>query len=102
MTARNDRHSSQPLPRLIWCGRRISGISPYLAGPKNAACVPISTTHPSTSQTPASSPAVPNQKPTTARPQMPSSSHFHVSSTVRLEKRSATYPVSVQKAAHGA
>ena len=44
MLARKVVDSRMPLPRDRICGCRISGIEPYLAGAKKAACVPIMNT----------------------------------------------------------
>ena len=48
MTARKLSDSRSPLPLLSKCGGRISGITPYLAGTKNAECMPMRNTQPST------------------------------------------------------
>ena len=53
-----------PFPFDSWSGGRISGMTPYLAGTKNAECVPIRNTAASTSHgADAGSPCRPEPEP---------------------------------------
>src|SRR5262245_49354224 len=102
ITAKNDNDSKMPLPRDRSCGASISGIAPYLAGTKNAECVPIKKTVDNTIHGPAGSPrSEPSPKPINANPAIATSANFQNTSDVRLLNRSERYPAKVPKTAQG-
>ena len=103
ITARNDSDSRMPLPFDNWSGGKISGITPYFAGTKNAEWVPIRKTQPSTSHDPSvGSLFRPSQKPSIATSVIPTSANFQMTRAFRFEYLSARYPAMVQKIPHGA
>jgi len=73
-----------PLPRERSWDWRISGIAPYLAGTKNAECMPMRNTHDSTSHGPVRQSHTPSQKPSVATSMMPTSASFQKTSELRL------------------
>ena len=89
ITAKNDSDSRMPLPLLSKCGGISSGMIPYFAGPKKAACMPMRNTQPSTTHGPHAFPYDPIQKPRSATAHIATSANFQITSADRFEYLSA-------------